>query len=117
MCRRDCSRQLWLKWRSENQEEEKKEEAEEEKKKEEVEEEKKEEEKEEAEEEEVEEVEKKEEEDQRLPEAETPPGCSSLFFSPRQINCPCFLHTLGLSSRFFDDDQVSHSTPRGWRLG
>ena len=56
-------------------------------------------------------------EDQRLPEAETPPGCSSLFFSPRQINCPCFLHSLGLSSRFFDDDQVSHSTPRGWRLG
>ena len=83
----------------------------EEEKKEEVEEEKKE-----------EEVEKKEEEeeeveDQRLPEAETPPGCSSLFFSPRQINCPGFLHTLGLSSRFFDDDQVSHSTPRGWRLG
>ena len=102
MCRRDCSRQLWLKWRSENQEEENKEE--------EVEEEEKEmEEKEEEVEEEV--------EDQRLPEAETPPGCSSLFFSPRQINCPCFLHTLGLSSRFFDEDQVSHSTPRGWRLG
>ena len=58
-----------MKWRSENQEEEKKEEVAEEEK------------------EEEEEVEE-EVEDQRLPEAETPPGCSSLFFSPRQINCP-----------------------------
>ena len=78
MCRRDCSRQLWLKWRRENQEEEKKEEVAEEEKEEEGEEVKK---------EKKEEVEE-EVEDQRLPEAETPPGCSSLFFSPRQINCP-----------------------------
>ena len=60
-----------MKWRRENQEEEKKEEVAEEEKEEEGEEVKK---------EKKEEVEE-EVEDQRLPEAETPPGCSSLFFS------------------------------------